>query len=595
MSDSFGPLPGARSSVVFRSGDELFLARWLSLLLPLLAFLLCISGSALLPLIDRDEPRFAEAAREMAERGEWWVPYFNGAYRLDKPPLIYWLMGISFRAFGENELGARMPSIALDALLCLLLFRIGRSFYGLRGGVVAALSASTCLQVLIHGRLAVADMPMVVATTLAQWAILRLLEGGKSCWFWTLWISLGLGFLAKGPIAWAVPLMTVVLWRLILWRQSAPWGRLHLFKGALVATGIVALWGIPALLLTHGAFWTQGMGEHVLRRGVEAFDGRPHFWGYYLVSSLVSLFPWSAFLGWILVSLRERYSSRSAFLVAWFFAPFLLFTPYATQLPHYLLPGFPAFFLLLGQAATTPTRSRPLRLTIFWFVWSIGFLGGCLALLATLTRPWEPRLAALRLALWALGGIFFSLCLLALAAKATLFSDGTSSPRPRPSRLLPLGLGIVSPFALAGCFWLLGASLRTVEPALALRPLWKSLPQDTVFRANGYTEPSLVFYSGRRWVMDAEEEGPGSSASERAPSFSVRLQRERTLQDAFRWLFSGRPALRDSSPFYAPPAPSNGGWLGASRIEGFDSARFSWVDLEVRSRPGSEGIPPKPQ
>ncbi len=595
MSDTSGPLPAARSPVVCRFGESPSPVRWISFLLALLAFLLSVSGSALLPLIDRDEPRFAEATREMAERGEWCVPYFNGVYRLDKPPLIYWLMGISYRVFGENELGARMPSIALSALLCLLMFLIGRSFFGFRGGVVAALSTATSLQILIHGRLAAADMPMVVSIVLAQWAILRLLEGDKSTWFWILWISLGLGFLAKGPIAWAVPLATLLLWRLILWRKPAPWGRLHFLKGALVATGIVALWGIPALLSTHGAFWTQGMGEHVLRRGVEAFDGRPHFWGYYLVSSLLSLFPWSAFFGWILVSLRGSYSSRSAFLVAWFLAPFFLFTPYATQLPHYLLPGFPAFFLLLGQAATTTARSRAVSLTLFWSVWSVGFLGGCLALLATLTRPWEPRFAALRLALWALAGILFSLCLLAIAAKAILFSDCIAAPGSRPSRRLPLGLGIVSTFALAGCFWLLGASLRIVEPALTLRPLWKSLPPDTVFRASGYTEPSLVFYSGRRWLMDSEEEGPGSSSSGTAPSFSVRLRRERTLQDAFRWLFSGRPPLRDSSPFSASPVRSNDGWLGATRIEGFDSARFSWVDLEVRSFPGPEKIPPKPQ
>lgn len=578
--------PGARSSLLSLSGGSRFGARWLLLLLPLLSFLLSFSGSPLLPLIDRDEPRFAEATREMAERGQWCVPYFNGVYRLDKPPLIYWLMGIGFRVFGENELGARMPSIALSAFLCFLMFWIGRSLFGLRGGVAAALSSATSLQVLIHGRLAVADMPMVVSIVLAQWAILRLLEGGGSPWFWVLWISLGLGFLAKGPIAWAVPLVSLLLWRLILWRRPAAWGRLHLVKGTLVAMGIVALWGIPALLLTGGAFWSQGMGEHVLRRGVESFDGRPHFWGYYLVSSLLSLFPWSAFLGWILVSLRQRYSARSAFLAAWFLAPFLLFTPYATQLPHYLLPGFPAFFLLLGEAASSRERPRTPNLLLFWSIWGVGLLGGCLALSATLVRPWEPRYEALRPALWALSGILFSLCLLALAAKAALFSGPAPSPGSPVSRLAALSLGIVSALALAGGFWLLGASLRTVEPAIDLRPLWQTLPRDTVFRASGYTEPSLVFYSGRRWLMGSEEERPGSIPSSTGPSFSVRLQRESTLQDGLRWLFSGRASVGNSSPSRPSSAPSDDLGLKAIRIEGFDSARFSWVDLEVRLRPG---------
>ncbi|WP_018291267.1 glycosyltransferase family 39 protein [Verrucomicrobium sp. 3C] len=570
-------------------------SRLLLFALPLLSLLLSLSGSAALPLIDRDEPRFAEATREMGERGEWSVPFFNGDYRLDKPPLIYWLMGVCFRIFGENEIGARMPSILLTALLCLLLFLMGRSLFGLRAGVVAALSGATSLQFLIHGRLAVADMPMVVSIVAAQWAILRLLEGGTAAWTCILWVDLALGFLAKGPVAWAVPLVGLLLWRFLLWRSPAPWRRLHAFRGSAVAVGIIALWGIPALLSTHGAFWTEGMGEHVLRRGVEAFDGRPHFWGYYLVSSLLSLFPWSAFLGWILVSLQKNYSSRSAFLLSWLFSPFLLFTPYATQLPHYLLPGFPAFFLLLGQAAAT-VRPRRMSLVIFWSLWGVGFLAGSFTLAATLTRPWEGHYAALRTALWALGGVLLSLCLLALVAKATLFSASAASPWARPSPLfLPIGLGL-SLLALAGSFHLLGTSLRSVEPALTLRGLWKDLPGDTIFVSSGYTEPSLVFYSHHRWIMTSKEQSPGSLSGTSAPFFFVRLERERTLRDALQWLFlSGRTPIEVSPPLSLSSVQSNDVGIKAARIDGFDSARFSWVDLEVRVRPRPMEIPEKPQ
>lgn len=563
------------------------------MLFALLSLLLSLAGSSLLPLIDRDEPRFAEAAREMSERHEWCLPYFNGAYRFDKPPLIYWLIGISFRTFGENELGARMPSIFFSALLSLLMFLMGRFFFGLRGGVVGALASATSLQVLIHGRLAVADMPMIVSVVVAQWAILRLLEGGDRHWFWLLWVALGLGFLAKGPVAWAVPLGTLLLWRLLLWRRPVAWTRLDLLPGVLVATGIVALWGIPAILRTHGGFWSQGMGEHVFHRGLESFDGRPHFWGYYLLSFPLSLFPWSAFLGPVLASLREDRSARSAFLASWFLTPFLLFTPYATQLPHYLLPGFPAFFLLLGRAATTHGRLGPASATLFWSVWSVGFLGGSFALFATLARPWESRYEPLRYSLWAVAAILFSLCVLALAAKEAFFREPPASRPTRSPRLFLAAIGIVALLVLAGGFRLLGASLRRVEPALALRPLWQALPRETVFRASGYTEPSLVFYSGRRWIMEAE--APRPLPPETIPSFSVRLLQERTLSEALRWLFSGRTSTASSPPDPPLSAPSGGAGTEAIRIEGFDSARFSWVDLEVRFRPAPKASSAGPQ
>jgi len=71
--------------------------------------LLHVAGTSSLPLIDRDEPRFAEAAREMRERADFIVPYFNNQFRFDKPPLTYWFQVASYRLFGENDFAARFP------------------------------------------------------------------------------------------------------------------------------------------------------------------------------------------------------------------------------------------------------------------------------------------------------------------------------------------------------------------------------------------------------------------------------------------------------------------------------------------------------
>jgi 4-amino-4-deoxy-L-arabinose transferase-like glycosyltransferase len=78
-------------------------------------------------LVDRDEPRFAEASREMIERGDYVVPYFNNRYRFDKPPLTYWFQVVSFRAFGENPFAARFPSAVAAALTAVAIFAWGRT------------------------------------------------------------------------------------------------------------------------------------------------------------------------------------------------------------------------------------------------------------------------------------------------------------------------------------------------------------------------------------------------------------------------------------------------------------------------------------
>ena len=83
-------------------------------------------GNSTLPLIDRDEPRFAEASREMLQSGDWVIPRVNGEYRFDKPPLIYWCQVGAMRLFGQNDFAVRFPSTAFAAATAVLIAAWGR-------------------------------------------------------------------------------------------------------------------------------------------------------------------------------------------------------------------------------------------------------------------------------------------------------------------------------------------------------------------------------------------------------------------------------------------------------------------------------------
>src|ERR1700687_3667102 len=80
------------------------------------AALLYSLGNWSLPLIDRDEPRFAEASREMRQSGDFLLPRLNGEYRFDKPPLIYWCQVMAFEILGDSDFAARLPSVIFAAL-----------------------------------------------------------------------------------------------------------------------------------------------------------------------------------------------------------------------------------------------------------------------------------------------------------------------------------------------------------------------------------------------------------------------------------------------------------------------------------------------
>src|SRR6202011_6183707 len=139
-----------------------------------------IAGTWSLPLIDRDEPRFAEASREMIERGDYIVPHFNNQFRLDKPPLAYWAQVASFAIFGQNDFAARFPSVIAAALIALSIFAWGARIGGDRVGWWGAIIFILSLQVFAHAKAAVADMWLVLFVTLAHWAAYELIAGKKT-------------------------------------------------------------------------------------------------------------------------------------------------------------------------------------------------------------------------------------------------------------------------------------------------------------------------------------------------------------------------------------------------------------------------------
>ena len=338
-----------------------------------------ILGTWSLPLVDRDEPRFAESSREMIERSNYIVPYFNNQLRLDKPPLTYWAQVASYRIFGENDFAARFPSAIAAALTALLLFVWGRRIGGEKLGWWAAIIFTLSLQTFVHAKAAVADMWLVLFVTLASWAGYELLVDSnrasarpavapypRTHWWLTFYLSLAFGFLAKGPIAWT-PLLTIAV--IIIYTRD--WQILRRFKfavGVALMLVVVALWGIPALIQTHGEFLTVGIGRHVVTRsfmtleghGASSFGMYVLLLPFYFVTVFISFFPWSIKLPWLIRKLwRKREAGvdvpgYSGILIdtylLWGIAIiFAIFTLVSTKLPHYTLPAFPLLALLLAR------------------------------------------------------------------------------------------------------------------------------------------------------------------------------------------------------------------------------------------------------
>ncbi|HEY3661793.1 MAG TPA: glycosyltransferase family 39 protein [Chthoniobacterales bacterium] len=341
-----------------------------------------LAGTWMLPLVDRDEPRFAEASREMIERGDYVVPYFNDRYRFDKPPLTYWCQVASYRVFGENPFAARLPSALAAALTAVAIFAWGRRLDLARAGFWAAIIFSLSLQTFVHAKAAVADMWLVLFMTLAHWAGYELLRDrhggtwrsvvvrpvGLRGWWWMFYLSLALAFLAKGPIG-LIPLGTVMVtqWRRPIGHFS---GRFLFVRGMLLVLLLVGLWGVPALLRTDGEFLQIGLGRHVIGRSfgtMQGHGGDSIFSAllslpFYFVAVFLTFAPWSWKIPWLTCRLWAKRDRLDLYLIAGCLLIVLIFTIVKTKLPHYILPGFPLLALLLARHwLATEAGERALR------------------------------------------------------------------------------------------------------------------------------------------------------------------------------------------------------------------------------------------
>lgn len=567
--------------------SETFCQRYGAWILAVFALLLLFAGTPDLPLLDRDEPRFSQATREMIQRGEWVVPYFNDDYRFDKPVLTYWLMRVPYLLFGTSEWTARLHTVLTGVALILVVNFWGRQLFGARAGFLAGLGLLTCLQMMIHGRIAVADMPLILCITVSHWAIWRLIthtgDSSKKD-FWWLYGSMGLGFLAKGPLAVAVPLLTLLLYRFALHRQPVEWKRFRPWAGLLVFLVIIAPWGLLALWKTHGLFWDQGMQYHVIDRGIEVFNERRYVFGFYFLTMWISLFPWSP---WLLAWARDNFrqmNATQAFFLAWFIGPFIIFTFYATQLPHYVLPGFPAFFLLLFRSGTLPALggwgSATLCRVLRWL-----FRG--VALLIMVAAVWVHfhfgEAAGVSLVFTAIAFLLFLSLMLA-----------ESIYKRQSTRVWIACVGLIVGW------WGLGFTMRQNSVVVPMADKLQTAATGEPAWAVRFNEPSLVFYGNRTWSMFPDEKsllaGLEKLSMDNPPpglvllqSKEIKLDRElgAGIQDWFTGK-QGESGRRDSQELTEEQQQLDEirrklDFAGYQRYtySGMNYARFTWVELEL--------------
>jgi 4-amino-4-deoxy-L-arabinose transferase-like glycosyltransferase len=322
----------------------------------------------------------AQIARNMLASGDWVTARLNGVAYLEKSPLVYWMLAVSYRVFGVHDWAARLPLALAVVLLCWVTYRFGCWAFNHEAGLYAGIALATSVGLFLFTRILIPDAMLTLAITGAIWAWFRLLEperGPAFRWSVVLGTCLGIGLLLKGLIAIVFPLAASLAYMAITRQMisAKAWRRLHLGIVAALTLAIAAPWHVLATLRNppyfafslnsrpgeyHGFFWFYFMNEHVLRflnlRYPRDYNTVPRFWFWLL--NLVWIFPWSVYLvGSTTLSFqRNSRASRARLMVLCWIGTVMLFFTFSTTQEYYSMPIYPALALLAGAALTSRDR-----------------------------------------------------------------------------------------------------------------------------------------------------------------------------------------------------------------------------------------------
>jgi 4-amino-4-deoxy-L-arabinose transferase-like glycosyltransferase len=329
----------------------------------------------------------AQIARNMITSGDWVTPRLDGVIYLEKPPLIYWMIAVTYKVFGVHDWAARLP-VALSAIaLCWITAAFGIWAFGKRTGFYAGLCMATCVGLWLFTRVLIPDVMLTATVALAMWAMLRALDESEphpQLWAHILAVSLGVGLLWKSLIGVVFPAAAGLIYLAITHQLFVlrTWKRLRPFSGALIILLISVPWHVLATLRNppyfdftmrsvpgeyHGFLWFFFINEQLLRflnlRYPRDYNTVPRL--YFWLLHLAWLFPWSVYLpATFKLSYRpvDR-AGRTRLLALCWIGFILVFFTFSTTQEYYSMPCYPAMALLLGSgiAAGGPWIRRGTR------------------------------------------------------------------------------------------------------------------------------------------------------------------------------------------------------------------------------------------
>lgn len=344
-----------------------------------------------IPLVGPDEPRYAQVAREMFDRGDWVTPTLGGYTWFEKPALLYWLEIASYHIFGVSEFAARFGSAVFGLGTIFALWVIGKNAKSVDFANWTALTAAASVGLIVFSRGASFDIILTfpITAALAGFFVYDLRRDGMvRRWLSPLvlfYVFVGVSLLAKGLVGIVFPYAIVAFYYVLSLRFPPRSFVLSVFWGTLVALLVASVWYVPVYLRNGYPFIDEFFVQHHFQRYLtnKYFHPQP-FYFFFWVLPLMTI-PWLPFFliglwksamisigintgraadghlptGPVITHSATGQLQRFAF--AWLLVPLVFFSFSGSKLPGYILPALPPAIILSSFAVVWFVRERPKR------------------------------------------------------------------------------------------------------------------------------------------------------------------------------------------------------------------------------------------
>jgi 4-amino-4-deoxy-L-arabinose transferase-like glycosyltransferase len=361
------------------SFDRFIETRWAYGALALIVFALSLPGLIAMPVLDRDEGRFAEASSEMLETGDFVVIRYHDELRNKKPVGLHWMqaatVAVTVGADARDIGFYRLPSLFGAMLAAMATLWCGSALFTRRAAFIGALLIGTTLLLTTEAHIAKTDAAQCGFLVLGMGALAHMRRDAGKAMGLLFWFCLGVGVLLKGVIAPMV--MGFTVFGLLLWerrdgRWNADWAKpLLQWTGISLFCVMTIPWFIAVQISTGGEFLFEAAAVDLGQKIVSAAEGHKGPPGVHLASLPLLFWPGTILLVpgvWLaiseLVHMRKNgaaggvslpWESQEAgawrFLACWLVPSWIVFEIAPTKLLHYTLPMYPALALMAGAAA----------------------------------------------------------------------------------------------------------------------------------------------------------------------------------------------------------------------------------------------------